>query len=74
MNIPAKYKHTKPAVAMYKQYYELGQKKQRQTVFEVFAGLLVLISGIGAYTVFGRKRNKKEAFNLEENAEGVGVK
>lgn len=74
MNIPAKYKHTKPAVAMYKQYYELGQKKQRQTVFEVFAGLLVLISGIGAYTVFGRKQNKKEAFNLEENAEGVGVK
>ena len=74
MNIPAKYKHTKPAVAMYKHYYELGQKKQRQTVFEVFIGLLVLISGIGAYTVFGRKRNKKEAFNLEENAEGVGVK
>ncbi|MFB8427174.1 hypothetical protein ACFC4S_35120 [Priestia megaterium] len=74
MTIPAKYKHTKPAVAMYKHYYELGQKKQRQTVFEVFIGLLVLISGIGAYTVFGRKRNKKEAFNLEENAEGVGVK
>ncbi len=74
MSIPAKYKHTKPAVAMYKHYYELGQKKQRQTVFEVFAGLLVLISGIGAYTVFGRKRNKKEAFNLEESAEGVGVK
>ena len=72
--IPAKYKHTKPAVAMYKHYYELGQKKQRQTVFEVFIGLLVLISGIGAYTVFGRKRNKKEAFNLEENAKGVGVK
>lgn len=74
MKIPAKYKHTKPAVAMYKQYYELGQKKQRQTVFEVFAGLLVLMSGISAYTVFGRKRNKKEVFNLEENAEGVGVK
>ncbi|MCY9026629.1 hypothetical protein MOF32_27510 [Priestia megaterium] len=74
MTIPAKYKYTKPAVAMYKQYYELGQKKQRQTVFEVFAGLLVLISGIGAYTVLGRKRNKKEAFNLEEDAEGVGVK
>ncbi|MCP1188489.1 hypothetical protein NKR17_05250 [Priestia flexa] len=74
MTIPAKYKHTKPAVAMYKHYYELGQKKQRQTVFEVFIGLLVLISGIGAYTVFGRKRNKKEAVNLEENAEGVGVK
>lgn len=74
MTIPAKYKHTKPAVAMYKQYYELGQKKQRQTAFEVFGGLLVLIGGIGAYTVFGRKRNKKEAFNLEENAEGVGVK
>ncbi|MCM2979142.1 hypothetical protein M3592_27485 [Priestia aryabhattai] len=74
LTIPAKYKHTKPAVAMYKHYYELGQKKQRQTVFEVFMGLLVLISGIGAYTVFGRKRNKKEAFNLEENAEGVGIK
>ncbi|KRF50505.1 hypothetical protein ASG98_27050 [Bacillus sp. Soil531] len=74
MTIPTKYKHIKPAVAMYKHYYELGQKKQRQTVFEVFIGLLVLISGIGAYTVFGRKRNKKEAFNLEENAEGVGVK
>lgn len=74
LTIPAKYKHTKPAVAMYKHYYELGQKKQRQTVFEVFIGLLVLISGIGAYTVFRRKRNKKEAFNLEENAEGVGVK
>ncbi|WP_426622553.1 hypothetical protein [Priestia megaterium] len=74
MTLPAKYKHIKPAVAMYKQYYELGQKKQRQTVFEVFGGLLVLISGIGAYTVFGRKRNKKESFNLEESAEGVGVK
>ncbi|MGU3397279.1 hypothetical protein ACNHOZ_24195 [Priestia sp. D51] len=74
MTIPAKYKHTKTAVAMYKHYYELGQKMQRQTVFEVFIGLLVLISGIGAYTVFGRKRNKKEAFNLEESAEGVGVK
>ncbi|PGX17450.1 hypothetical protein COE08_21460 [Priestia megaterium] len=74
MTIPAKYKHTKPAVAMYKHYYELGQKKQRQTAFEIFVGLLVLISGVGAYTVFGRKRNKKEAFDLEECAEGVGVK
>ena len=74
MTIPAKYRHTKPAVAMYTHYYELGQKKQRQTAFEIFVGLLVLISGVGAYTVFGRKRNKKEAFDLEERAEGLGVK
>ncbi|MDD1515914.1 hypothetical protein [Priestia megaterium] len=74
MTIPAKYKHTKPAVALYKHYYELGQKKQRQTVFEVFLGLLVLISGVGAYTMFGRKRNQKEAFNLESSVEEVGVK
>jgi hypothetical protein len=74
MNIPAKYKHTKPAVAMYKQYYELGQKKQKQTAFEVFVGLLVLISAVGAYTLFERKRNRKAVFNLEESAEGVGAK
>ena len=74
MTIPAKYKHTKPAVAMYKQYYELGKKKQKQTIFEVFVGLLVLISAVGAYTLFGRKRNRKAVFNLEESAEGVGAK
>lgn len=74
MTLPVKYKHTKPAVAMYKQYYELGQKKQRQTVFEVFVGLLVLISAVGAYTLFERKRNRKAVFNLEESAEGVGAK
>lgn len=74
MNIPAKYKHTKPAVVVYKQYYDLGQKKQKQTVFEIFVVVLILISGIGAYTLFGRKRNRQEAFDLEENTEGVGVK
>jgi len=74
MKIPAEYKHTKPAVAMYKQYYELGQKKQKQTAFEVFVGLLVLISAVGAYTLFERKRNRKAVFNLEESAKGVGAK
>ncbi|MCM3068480.1 hypothetical protein NKR17_05615 [Priestia flexa] len=74
MTIPAKYKHTKPAVAVYKQYYDLGQKKQKQTVFEIFVVVLILISGIGAYTLFGRKRNRQEAFDLEENTEGIGVK
>ncbi|MGP0690221.1 hypothetical protein ACW5UC_27130 [Priestia aryabhattai] len=74
ITIPPTYKHNKSAVTMYKQYYELGQKKQRQTVFEVFVGLLVLISGVGACTLFGRKRNRKEAFDLEEGAEGVRAK
>lgn len=74
ITLPSTYKHNKSAVAMYKQYYELGQKKQRQTVFEVFVGLLVLISTVGAYTLFGQKRNRKETFNLEESAEGVGAK
>ena len=74
MTLPAKYKHIKPAVAMYKQYYELGQKKQKQTAFEVFVGLLVLISAVGAYTLFERKRNRKAVFNLEESAKGVGAK
>jgi hypothetical protein len=74
MTIPAKYKHTKPAVSMYKQYYELGKKKQRQTAFEVFIGFLVLVSVSGTYTLFGRNRNRKAAFNLEESAERVGAK
>ncbi|MEG8980456.1 hypothetical protein U8Y98_27485 [Priestia megaterium] len=74
MTIPAKYRHTKPAVSMYKQYYELGKKKQRQTAFEVFIGFLVLVSISGAYTLFGRKRNRKVAFNLEKSAERVGAK
>ncbi|MDF2052695.1 hypothetical protein [Priestia megaterium] len=74
ITISSAYKHNKSAVAMYKDYYELGQKKQKQTVFEIFVGLLVLISGVGTYTLFGRKRSREEVFDLEENAEGVGVK
>ncbi|MCU7712676.1 hypothetical protein OK414_28945 [Priestia sp. JV24] len=74
ITIPTTYKHNKSAIAMYKDYYELGQKEQKQTVLEIFVGLLVLISGVGAYTLFRRKRSREEVFDLEENAEGVGVK
>lgn len=74
INIPAKYKRIKSAVATYKDYYELGQKKQRKTVFEVFIVLLILIGGVGTYTLLGRKQNEKKAFILEESTERVGVK
>src|SRR6478735_11682751 len=49
MTIPAKYKHTKPAVAMYKHYYELGQKKQKQTAMEILIGILLVVVALGIY-------------------------
>lgn len=59
MTIPAKYKHTKPAVAMYKHYYELGQKKQKQTAMEILIGILLVVVALGIYTKFTRRKAKK---------------
>jgi hypothetical protein len=49
MILPAKYKHIKPAVAMYKHYYELGQKKQKQTAMEILIGILLVVVALGIY-------------------------
>jgi hypothetical protein len=59
MTIPAKYKHTKPAVAMYKHYYELGQKKQKQTAMEILIGILLVVVALGIYIKFTRRKAKK---------------
>ncbi|MGV7001975.1 hypothetical protein ACWA2C_25270 [Priestia megaterium] len=71
MNIPAKYKHTKPAVAMYKHYYELGQKKQKQTAIEILIGILLVVVALGIYIKFTRRKAKKSRVldnNYEEGA------
>ncbi|MBU8589669.1 hypothetical protein KM925_27665 [Priestia megaterium] len=59
MKIPAKYKHTKPAVDMYKHYYELGQKKQKQTAMEILIGILLVVVALGIYIKFTRRKAKK---------------
>ncbi|MDP9726875.1 hypothetical protein J2W44_006028 [Priestia aryabhattai] len=59
MKIPAKYKHTKPAVAMYKHYYELGKKKQKQTAMEILIGILLVVVALGIYIKFTRRKAKK---------------
>ncbi len=59
MNIPAKYKHTKPAVEMYKHYYELGKKKQKQTAMETLIGILLMVVALGIYIKFTRRKAKK---------------
>ncbi|MGK3722123.1 hypothetical protein ACSLFS_23910 [Priestia megaterium] len=71
MTIPAKYKHTKPAVAMYKHYYELGQKKQKQTAIEILIGILLVVVALGIYIKFTRRKAKKSRVldnNYEEGA------
>lgn len=59
MTIPAKYKHTKPAVAMYKHYYELGQKQQKQTAIEILIGILLVVVALGIYIKFTRRKVKE---------------
>ncbi|MGR6342460.1 hypothetical protein ACU5CE_32410 [Priestia megaterium] len=59
MTIPATYKHTKPAVDMYKHYYELGQKKQKQTAIEILIGILLVVVALGIYIKFTRRKAKK---------------
>ncbi|MEK1833576.1 hypothetical protein AAAC51_45640 [Priestia megaterium] len=62
MTIPAKYKHTKPAVDMYKHYYELGQKKQKQTAMEILIGILLVVVALGIYIKFTRRKAKRVLF------------
>lgn len=59
MTLPVKYKHTKPAVDMYKHYYELGQKKQKQTAMEILIGILLVVVALGIYIKFTRRKAKK---------------
>lgn len=59
MTIPANYKHTKSAVAMYKHYYELGQKKQKQTAIEILIGILLVVIALSIYIKFTRRKAKK---------------
>jgi len=59
MILPVKYKHTKPAVDMYKHYYELGQKKQKQTAMEILIGILLVVVALGIYIKFTRRKAKK---------------
>ncbi|MFD0083958.1 hypothetical protein [Priestia megaterium] len=71
MTIPAKYKHTKPAVAMYKHYYELGQKKQKQTAIEVLIGILLVVVALGIYIKFTRRKAKKSLVLDNDYEEGA---
>ncbi|MCE4093206.1 hypothetical protein ABE112_27775 [Priestia aryabhattai] len=65
MNVPTKYKDNEAAVAMYKEYYELGQQKQKKTAFEVSTVLLVIVSAVGIYTLFRRNKDVSEESNVE---------
>jgi hypothetical protein len=74
MTIPAKYENNNAAVKMYKKYYELGQRKQKKTVFEVSTVLLVIISVIGIYTLFIRSKNPREESDIEMYREEIVYK
>jgi len=71
MSIPAKYKHTKPAVDMYKHYYELGQKKQKQTAIEILIGILLVVVTLGIYIKFTRRKAKKSRVLDNDYEEGA---
>lgn len=71
MTLPAKYKHTKPAMAMYKHYYELGQKKQKQTAIEILIGILLVVVALGIYIKFTRRKAKKSRVLDNDYEEGA---
>lgn len=57
-NIPSKFKHNKSAIQMYEKYYELGQKKLKQTVMEISLGILVIVGVVGTYITITRRKTK----------------
>ncbi|TPF14072.1 hypothetical protein [Priestia megaterium] len=57
-NIPSKFKHNKSAIQMYKKYYELGQKKLKQTVMEISLGILIIVGFVGTYITITRRKTK----------------
>ncbi|UOO43827.1 hypothetical protein I0292_26640 (plasmid) [Priestia megaterium] len=57
-NIPSKFKHNKSAIQMYEKYYELGQKKLKQTVMEISLGILVIVGVVGTCITITRRKTK----------------
>ncbi len=65
MSVPKKYKQNKAAVAMYKKYFEQGQKKQDKTVSHILLGSGIVLTLVALITLWRLRRRKNEETTLD---------
>ncbi|PFK96147.1 hypothetical protein COJ01_25330 [Priestia megaterium] len=65
VSVPRKYKQNKAAVAMYKKYFEQGQKKQDKTVSHILLGSGIVLTLVALITLWRLRRRKNEDTTLD---------